>query len=93
LQPSWNRGNIAFMDVEIPSDLNPFVQQMISCGAYRDENELLIEGLRLLRSREQLRADVNAGIDQLQSGEGLDGDEVFARLEERARRLGIRAID
>jgi antitoxin ParD1/3/4 len=75
------------MNVEIPADLNPFVQQMISCGSYRDESELLIDGLRLLRSREQIRADVNAGIDQLLNGEGLDGNEVFARLEERARQL------
>lgn len=75
------------MNVEIPPDLNLFVQQMISCGSYRDESELLIDGLRLLRSREQLRADVNAGIDQLLNGEGLDGKEVFARLEDRARQL------
>jgi antitoxin ParD1/3/4 len=75
------------MNVEIPSDLNPFVQQMISCGNYRNENELLVEGLRLLRTREQLRADVNAGIDELEAGQGLDGEEVFARLEERARQL------
>jgi antitoxin ParD1/3/4 len=81
------------MNVEIPSDLSPFVQQMISCGSYRDENELLIEGLRLLRSREQLRADVNAGIDQLQNGEGLDGDEVFARLEQRALQFSTRKFE
>jgi antitoxin ParD1/3/4 len=75
------------MNVEIPPELSPFVQQMLSAGSYRNENELLIEGLRLLRSREQLRADVNAGIEQLENGEGLGGDEVFARLEDRARRL------
>jgi antitoxin ParD1/3/4 len=48
---------------------------------------MLVDGLRLLRSKEQLRADVDAGISQLENGEGLDGDEVFARLEERARQL------
>jgi antitoxin ParD1/3/4 len=81
------------MNVVIPPELNPFVQQMISCGSYRDENELLIEGLRLLKSREQLRVDVNAGIEQLEAGQGLDGEEVFARLEERARRLTARESD
>lgn len=73
------------MNVEIPPELSPFVHQMIACGNYRNENELLIEGLRLLRSREQLRADVDAGIAQLEAGQGIDGNEVFARLEERAR--------
>jgi antitoxin ParD1/3/4 len=75
------------MNVQIPPDLNPFVEQMISCGNFRDENEILIEGLRLLRSREQLRADVNAGVEQLEKGQGIDGNEVFSRLEARARQL------
>jgi len=78
------------MNVEIPSELNPFVQQMISLGSYRNENEMLIEGLRLLKSRDELRADVNAGIEQLEAGQGLDGEQVLARLEERVRHLSAR---
>ena len=75
------------MNVDIPAELNQFVREMISTGSYRDESELLIDGLRLLKSRDQLRRDVNAGIDQLEAGQGIDGEEVFARLEERARRI------
>ena len=81
------------MNVEIPPEFSPFVEQMIACGNYRDENELLIEGLRLLRSREQLHADVGAGIAQLEDGLGIDGNEVFDRLEERARRLSARKVE
>ncbi len=76
------------MNVNIPPELSDFVQEMISRGSYRNENDLLVEGLRLLKSRELLRADVDAGVGQLEAGLGLDGEEVFARLEERARRLG-----
>jgi antitoxin ParD1/3/4 len=76
------------MNVEIPADLTPFVEQMLSQGTYRSETEILVDGLRLLRTKEQLRIDVDAGITQLENGEGLDGDEVFGRLEERARQLG-----
>jgi antitoxin ParD1/3/4 len=76
------------MNVEIPADLTPFVEQMLSRGTYLSETDMLVDGLRLLRSKEQLRADVDAGITQLENGEGLNGDEVFARLEERARQLG-----
>ena len=75
------------MNVEIPAELDQFVKEMISTGSYRNENELLIEGLRLLKSREQLRRDVNAGIEQLEAGQGVDGEDVFARLEERARQI------
>jgi antitoxin ParD1/3/4 len=75
------------MNIDIPAELSPFVSEMIARGGYRDESELLVEGLRLLKSREQLRAEVNAGIAQLEAGEGVDGEEVFARLQDRAMRL------
>ena len=38
-----------------------------------------------LKSGLQLQADVNAGIEQLEAGQGVDGEEVLARLEARAR--------
>ena len=75
------------MNVDIPAELTPFVQQMLSRGTYRNETEMLVDGLRLLRSKEQLRVDIDAGISQLEAGEGLDGEKVFAKLAERARNL------
>ncbi|HJS09302.1 MAG TPA: CopG family transcriptional regulator [Pirellulales bacterium] len=78
------------MNIDIPAELNPFVQEMISRGSYRDEKELLVEGLRLLKAREQLRIDVDLGIEQLEAGQGRDAEEVFARLTERAQRLADR---
>jgi antitoxin ParD1/3/4 len=79
------------MNVQIPPDLNPFVEQMVSCGSYRNEEEVVIEGLRLLQNREQLRADVIAGIHQLEQGHGIDGNDVFSRLEARAKQLDQKA--
>ncbi len=37
----------------------------------------------LLQAREQLRRDLDAGIAQLDRGEGLDEDEVFEVLDRR----------
>jgi antitoxin ParD1/3/4 len=71
------------MNVDIPNDLGQFVRQLIADGVVANENEALVEGLRLLQSREQLRRAVNLGIEQLDRGEGLDGEEVFDRLERR----------
>ena len=71
------------MNVHIPADLGQFVQQLIADGVVGSENEALVEGLRLLHSREKLRRDVNLGIEQLERGEGVDGEEVFARLEQQ----------
>ena len=75
------------MHVDIPAELNPFLQDMLARGDYHNEGEVLIAGLRLLKSREQLITDVNAGIDQLEAGQIKSGAEVFARLERRAIEL------
>ncbi len=71
------------MNVQLPNDLAEFLRQLVADGMVASENEALAEGLRLLRSREQLRRDVNLGIEQLQRGEGIDGEVVFNRLERR----------
>jgi antitoxin ParD1/3/4 len=71
------------VNVHIPADLGQFVQRLIADGVVASENEAVAEGLRLLQCREQLRRDVNAGIEQLERGEGIDGEEVFDRLQQR----------
>ena len=71
------------MNVRIPPDLSRFVQDLVADGRYQDGNQVLVEGLRLLQNREQLRRDVDAGIAQLDRGEALDEEEVFAALERR----------
>ncbi len=40
-----------------------------------------------LNSKEQLCANVNAGITQLEAGKGVDGDQVFSELKKRAKML------
>jgi antitoxin ParD1/3/4 len=63
---------------------------MISRGGYQDESEIVVAGLKLLQTREQLRSEVDAGIKQLEDGQGLEGEAVFARLEERAQQIANR---
>jgi antitoxin ParD1/3/4 len=38
-------------------------------------------------SRQQLRAEIQKGIAQLDAGQGIDCDVVFAELRERAKKL------
>jgi predicted transcriptional regulator len=54
---------------------------------YRDRAAAMDEAVELLRRRDQLRSDVRAGIEQADRGELLSADEVFTRLEERARQI------
>ena len=76
------------MPDSIPADLNQFVQQEVATGKYQSETEVICHGLRLLREREQrreqLRDDVNRGIEQLDSGEftEYDDDSLRERFEQ-----------
>jgi antitoxin ParD1/3/4 len=79
------------MSVELTPELEGLVQTIFRTGQYQDEKEVLGEALRLLQRRDQLRSNVNAGIAQLEQGQGIDGEEVFERLEEKAAAIARRA--
>lgn len=66
------------MNIELRNDVNDFVKELVVTGRFQSEQEVLDEALRLLRSREQLRAEVAKGFRQLDDGEWVDGDEAFA---------------
>jgi len=72
------------MNPPIPAEFQEFVDDIIRSGSFHSEAEVVSEALRLLRKREQLCREVNAGIKQLDEGEGIDGEEVFERLERKA---------
>lgn len=80
------------MNISIPSDLNAFVQHLVSTGKFCNETEVVEEALRLLRQREELMADVEAGIRQAENGEMLDGEQVFGRLEDKCQ-TGLRDLN
>ena len=69
------------MTVENPAEYVPFVHGVIASGTFHTEHEVLGEALRLLQRREHLRAEVLAGIEQLDRGEAalLDMEDAKAR--------------
>ena len=75
------------MTTEIPSDLVPFVQRMVSEKRFLNESDVLAEGLRLLQARETLHAEVRKGFDQLDTGKGIPAEDVYRRAEERIREI------
>jgi putative addiction module CopG family antidote len=79
------------MSVDIPQDLIPFVQAVISSGRCRSESEVVAEALRVFQDFEQRRKNLRDDIlDGMNSGESIPGDEVFERLERRAAELAAR---
>ncbi len=79
------------MNVSIPADLEQFVHDAVQSGGYRNPTEVVGDALRLLARREELRRAVNAGIEQLEQGKGIDGDEVFGRLQSKAETIARQA--
>ncbi len=59
------------MNVSLTPELEQFVQEKVSSGLYYSASEVIREGLRLLKEREQfhqirsseLRQDIQAGLD------------------------------
>lgn len=75
------------MSADIPIDYGSQVQQLIAQGKFQDEQAVVNEGIRLVIAREKLHEDIQAGIDELNRGEGIDADEVYAEARRRIRAI------
>jgi antitoxin ParD1/3/4 len=81
------------MNVSLTPELEQYVQEKVSSGLYYSASEVIREGLRLLREREQfqqtrfqeLRQEIQLGLD---SGEAtsLDMPAIKAKARQRRRR-------
>lgn len=80
------------MNVSLTPELEQYVQEKVSSGLYYSASEVIREGLRLLREREQLqqircsqelRQDIQAGLD---SGEPTPLNMVVVKEKARQRR-------
>jgi antitoxin ParD1/3/4 len=85
------------MNVSV-GELEDFVRLKVSQGEYASSSEVVREGLRLLKRREELwkakvSAKIEEGVAQLRAGQGIPGDEAFAQLrawqEEQKKTLGL----
>ena len=75
------------MSTDIPKDYGNQIQQLIAQGKFRDQQEIIDEGIRLVIARETLHADIQAGIDQLDRGEGIEAGEVYAEARRRIKSI------
>lgn len=79
------------MNVSLTPELEQYVQEKVSSGLYYSASEVIREGLRLLKEREQLqqirlqelRQDIQAGLD---SGEPTSLDMQAVKEKARQRR-------
>ncbi len=68
------------MDLNLPSDVNDFVKCLVSQGRFDSEESAVVEGVRLLMTREKLRAEIQTGVNQLDNGQWSDEETVFREV-------------
>ena len=67
------------MSIEFSPEVNQLIAQVFSSGRYADQEELLVEAVRLLGERDRLRDQIDAGTRQLHSGEFTEYDSAALR--------------
>ncbi len=80
------------MNVNLGPKLDEFVATMLKKGFYQTQSEVLREGLRLLKDREEmkrlalddLRKEILLGSRQADRGELVDGPTVFAAIRRKS---------
>jgi antitoxin ParD1/3/4 len=79
------------MNVNLGERLDKFVGDLVKSGMYQSQSEVVREGLRLLKDREslrkmhlqELRKELQIGLDQLDRGESVPWDPEEIKREGR----------
>ena len=84
------------MNISLTSELEQLVNEKVASGMYTSASEVIREGLRLLKERdelrriqmEELRRDIMLGVEQVQQGKGkkyAGGMELADEIKRRGR--------
>ena len=84
------------MSITLRPDTERRIEDRLKAGRYSTADDVVQDGLKLLEQRErerqqasdEVRRRIAVGIDQLDRGEGLDGDRVFKELLAELERPG-----
>jgi antitoxin ParD1/3/4 len=79
------------MNVHLGPAFDEFVADLLKSGYYQTQSEVLREGLRLLKEREEvkqmrlaeLRKEIAVGSEQADLGQFVDGPGAFAKIRRR----------
>jgi antitoxin ParD1/3/4 len=81
------------MNVHLGETLDKFVADLVESGLYQSQSEVIREGVRLLKEREdlrklrleELRREIQKGLDSLNRDEGMRFDVEEIKAEGRRR--------
>jgi antitoxin ParD1/3/4 len=82
------------MNANLGPVLEEFVAELLESGLYQSQSEVVREGLRLLKEREdlkklrlrELRKEIALGSQQADRGEFVDGPEALRKIRRRRPR-------
>ena len=85
------------MNISLTPELEQLVRDKVKTGLYQTASEVIREGLRLLRERDQrveaLRRDVGAGFEAVERGEFTAYDESsIKKLADRVKSRGRKRL-
>jgi antitoxin ParD1/3/4 len=80
------------MNVNLGTVFDKFIAELLKSGLYQSQSEVVREGLRLLKEREEIkqlrlaemRKEIAIGSEQADRGELVDGEETFAEIRKRS---------
>jgi antitoxin ParD1/3/4 len=80
------------MNVNLGNVFDEFIADLLKTGHYQTQSEVVRDGLRLLKEREELknrrlaelRKEIAIGSAQADRGEFVDGEEAFAEIRRRS---------
>jgi antitoxin ParD1/3/4 len=79
------------MNIQLKPEQEKFIQDKIASGEYSNADDVITEAFRLLEIRErklkELQAKIAVGTEQIVNGQLTDGEQVFARLQEKINRV------
>lgn len=83
--------NTSSLTVALPEALEAFVRQRVASGRFASASEVVREALALLERRErarevaldEIRAEIQQGIEQAEAGQLRDGEAAFAEIREK----------
>ena len=80
------------MNVHLGAVFDEFVADLLKTGYYQTQSEIMREGLRLLKEREEIkqmrlaemRREIAVGSEQADRSQFVDGSEAFAKIRKRS---------
>ena len=75
------------MQVDLPADQQTYLEGLVSSGRFPTVGDAIREGVELLISHEDLKGQVQIGLDQADRGELIDFDTAFQSLRALAKEL------